>query len=58
MSLERETENQQLQKMKAALLEQFNSGVNHQSGEYRIAAAESAKAYAMLVQTQLALENH
>jgi hypothetical protein len=57
MSLDRKHENETIEEMKAKLIKQFQDGVNCGNGDYRIAAAESVKAYGILVQTQLALEN-
>ncbi|HEY5177860.1 MAG TPA: hypothetical protein VII95_20085 [Terriglobales bacterium] len=57
MSLDRKHENENIEEMKAKLLKQFQSGVDTANGGFRIAAAESARAYGILVQTQLALEN-
>jgi hypothetical protein len=57
VSLNRKHENDTLEGMKTELLKQFQDGVNTGNGDYRIAAAESAKAYGILIQTQLALES-
>jgi hypothetical protein len=57
MSLDRTHENDKIEGMKAMLLEQFQRSVKFGTSDHSIAAAESAKAYGMLVQTQLSLEN-
>ena len=56
MSLDRNHEHETIEEMKVKLLKQFQSGVDTGNHGFRIAAAESAKAYGILVQTQLALE--
>lgn len=55
MTLNCKQETQIIEEMKALLLQQFKIGVNCGNGNFRIAAAESARAYGALVQTQLAL---
>ena len=57
MSLDRERESAILDQLKTQLLKQFQQCVESDSCEAEEITAETAHAYATIVQTQLALEN-